>query len=200
MKKILIACERSGIVRKAFADVGFLATSVDLKPTDTPLGARESHFIMDALTAAYCYEWDGMIGHPECKYLCNSGVRWLTDPRGNNAEIRKHNMKLAREFFMELWNAPIEHICLENPIPHKYAELPNYSQIIHPWQFGHVDKKATCLWLYNLPKLTPTKIIPKELRKPTIHHMPPSRERSYLRAKTFEGIAKAMANQWKNAI
>ena len=132
-----------------------------------------------------------MIAHPPCTYLTNSGVRWL---KGN--ESRLTMMHDACAFFLELKNAPIGHIAIENPIPHKYAraEIGNYDQIIQPWQFGHGETKATCLWLKNLPKLVPTNIV--EGRTPRVHHASPGPDRWKERSRTLTGIAEAMADQW----
>jgi len=135
--------------------------------------------------------WDLAIFHPPCTRLCNSGVMWL--------EKRDlwEDMKVSALFFKKLFNADIEQICVENPIPHKYAlEIikKKYDQIIQPWMFGHGETKATCLWLKNLPKLKPTDIV--EGREQRLHRLPPSKDRAKLRSITFPGIAKAMAKQW----
>ena len=131
-----------------------------------------------------------MIAHPPCTRLCNSGVMWLSK-RNLWSEMIK-----AVAFFMKLQRADIPLICIENPIPHKYAVngIGKYNQIIQPWQHGHGETKATCLWLKGLPELKPTKIV--EGREQRIHKLPPSKDRSKLRSKTFPGIAKAMAEQW----
>ena len=133
-----------------------------------------------------------MIAHPPCTYLCNSGVRWL-----HTDETRRDKMIEGAEFFKKLLNAPINKIAVENPIMHKYAKEiigSSQSQVIQPWQFGHGETKATCLWLKNLPLLKPTKIMKERVQR--IHLLPPSKDRWKLRSKTFEGIAEAMANQW----
>jgi hypothetical protein len=100
----------------------------------------------------------------------------------------------ATDFFFTLYRANIPKICIENPVPHKYAKLPRYTQTIQPWQFGHPETKRTCLWLKNLPPLVPTNIV--EGREARIHKMPPSKDRGKLRSVTYEGIAEAMATQW----
>jgi hypothetical protein len=111
-------------------------------------------------------------------------------------------LEKASEFFYTLWNAPIPKICLENPIPHKYGKLPEYSQIIHPWQFGHMEQKPTCLWLKGLPKLTETNNVREEMlklpanKRQRIHYMPPSETRTKERSVTYRGIGEAMASQW----
>jgi hypothetical protein len=149
--------------------------------------------------------WDMMIAHPTCTYLTNSGVCWLYKKDGSRNEERWQNLKEGAEFFKALLNAPIPLIAIENPIPHKYAiELigKKYDQIIQPYHFGHPESKATCFWLKGLPHLIPTnnvKEIWKNLPKnesQRLHYLPPSKERAKLRSKTFQGIAKAMAEQW----
>lgn len=188
--RILVACERSGVVRRAFAAQGHDAWSCDLVPSDD---RSNKHFIGDARD--YLNDgWDLlMVAHPPCTRLCNSGVRWLEE-RNLWADLDD-----AAALFSAFWNAPIERIAVENPIMHKYAKqrITNYqppAQTIQPWQFGHGETKATCLWLKNLPKLTPTKIV--EGRTARIHLMPPSEGRSIERSKTYQGIADAMAGQW----
>jgi hypothetical protein len=190
--KVLVACEYSGTVRDAFAALGHDAWSCDLLPSEKP----GNHFEKD-VKDLLCVDWDLMIGHPPCTYMCNSGVRWLTP---DNAK-RWTALVCASNFFLKLWQAPIEHICLENPIMHKHArlrvEVP-YSQIIQPWQFGHGETKATCLWLKNLPKLKPTNIV--EGREGKVWKMPPSPDRWKARSRTYTGIAEAMADQWTLAL
>jgi hypothetical protein len=135
--------------------------------------------------------WDLMIGHPPCTRLCNSGVRWLAE-RDLWEEMRE-----AAAFFKRLLKAPVYRIAIENPIPHRYAVAEigcKYDQIIQPWQYGHGETKATCLWLRNLPKLTPTDIV--EGREQRIWKMGPSPDRWAARSATFPGIARAMAAQW----
>jgi len=150
--KVLIACEFSGIVREAFRNLGYNAWSCDLLPSEIP----SKYHIQKDVRKIIDRNWDMMIAFPPCTYLCNSGVRWLYEKEG-----RWKKLEEAAEFFKYLLNAPIEKIAVENPIPHKYAVNligRKYDQIIHPWQFGHPESKATCLWLKNLPKLKPTKI------------------------------------------
>ncbi len=193
--RVLIACEFSGIVRDAFQARGHDAWSCDLLPTEK-YGAHWQGDVRELLIP----KWDLMIAHPPCTYLCNSGVRWLYFKRGGIVykDIERWDkMQEAAEFFRVLSEAPIEKICVENPIPHKYAlDIigRKYDQIIQPWQFGHGETKATCLWLKNLSKLEPTKIV--EGREARIHKMPPSGNRSKLRSITYQGIADAMAAQW----
>jgi len=191
--RILVACERSGIVRQAFRLLGHDAWSCDLEP---PLDDSMFHIQGDVL--GHLHDgWDMMIAHPPCTYLCLGGVGWL-----HKDSARWKKMEQAVDFFMALWNAPIPRIAIENPVPHKYAKLPKYSQIIQPWQFGHPHTKATCLWLKGLPKLRPTceikrimRMLPKSIQH-ALDYLPPSPNRSFLRSITFPGISVAMAYQW----
>lgn len=194
--KILIACEFSQVVTKAFRDKGHEAFSCDLLPTD---GNPEWH-IQDDVLKHLNEGWDMMIGHPTCTYLCNSGVHWLHKDHSRWDELNK-----AKGFFKSLLDCNIPKICVENPIPHKYAKdgddgIGQYTQIIQPWQFGEDASKATCLWLKNLPKLFPTNIIKKKRyanQTPSGQNkLGPSDDRWKLRSVTYEGIAKAMAEQW----
>ncbi len=188
--KVLVACEYSGTVRDAFIRLGHNAMSCDLLPTE-----RDGpHYQGDVRDILY-EDWDLMIAHPPCTRLANSGVRWLHERN------LWDDMTEAAEFFKLLLDAPIPHIAVENPIPHKYAlEIigQKYDQKIQPWQFGHGETKATCLWLRGLPLLEPTNIV--EGREQRLWKLPPSKDRWKLRAKTFEGIAEAMATQWSNYI
>jgi hypothetical protein len=198
--KVLVACEFSGIVREAFRKRGHDAWSCDLLPTEIESQYHFQRDIFDVIPLG----WDMMIAHPPCTYLTNAGVRHLYDHvfsrRGNKTKVSgsKRWVELfgAAKFFNALKSANIEKICIENPIPHKYAKdlIGKYSQLIQPWQFGHGETKATCLWLKNLPKLKPTNIVLG--REARIHRMPPSKERGKLRSITYQGIANAMAEQW----
>lgn len=185
--KVLIACEYSGIVRDAFIKKGHEAISCDLLPTESE-GPHYQGDVLDILDNRF----DLMIAHPPCTYLCNSGVRWLKTQEG-----RKDKMITAALFFRILKNCSIPKIAIENPIMHKYAvEIigRRQDQVIQPWQFGHGETKATCLWLKNLPKLEPTNIV--EGREGRIHKLPPSKDRWKIRSTTYQGIADAMAEQW----
>jgi hypothetical protein len=202
--RVLIACESSGRVRDAFIARGHDAMSCDLLPTEQP-GPHYQGDVRDVLQES----WDMMVAHPECTYLANSSVQWLSDMRpGDNFGIpRWKKLFEAAAFFRLLHGA--RHIpmrAIENPIPHKYAiDLigREYDQIVHPWQFGHEEMKSTCLWLDGLPRLKPTDVVgppPKdaELRKAwaKVHRMWPGPERKKNRSRTYEGIADAMAQQW----
>jgi len=186
--KILIACEESQVVCKAFREKGHKAYSCDI--LDCSGGHPEWHIQKDAIKTLYSQKWDLVIAHPPCTRLANSGVRWLRERNLWN------ELDLAVRFFYEFieYGKNNNRIAIENPIPHKFALLPKYTQIIQPWQFGHPETKATCLWLYNLPKLIPTNIV--DGKEGRIWKMPPSPERSKLRSVTYSGIAKAMATQW----
>lgn len=196
--KVLIACEESQEVCKAFRALGYEAYSCDLQECSG--GKPEWHIKEDIKRVLFREHWDLVIAHPTCTRLTNSGVSWLA----------KRNLWMdlyeATQFF-NLFNfyGKLGHrIAIENPIPHKYAvsEIGKYTQIIQPYQFGHMERKATCLWLYGLPELLPTnnvydemKALPKNQQQ-RIHYLPPSADRAKLRSKTFPGIAKAMAEQW----
>lgn len=181
--KILIACEYSGTVREAFSKLGHDAWSCDILETEIP-GNHLQCDVREILRDG----WDMMIAHPPCTHLAVSGARWFKDKKVEQAE--------ALEFVRLLLNAPIERIALENPISIISSHIRKPDQIIQPWQFGHGETKATCLWLQNLPKLQPTNIV--EGREQRIWKMPPGENRWKERSRTFEGIAQAMANQWGN--
>ena len=194
---VLVACEFSGIVRDAFRARGHNAWSCDLLPTEKH---PEWHYESDVLDILN-HGWDLMIAHPPCTYLCNSGVRWLK----NNPERQKLREQ-AVEFVKTLWAAPIPKVCIENPIGHLSTSWMKPSQIIQPFDHGHPDWKSTCLWLRGIPLLQPSNIVfPEQItgggNKPgrissRLHRLPPSEDRWKLRSKTYEGIAKAMAEQW----
>lgn len=178
---VLIACEFSGIVRDAFIKKGHNAISCDLLPTERP-GPHYQGDVLDIINN----NWDLMVAHPPCTHLAVSGARWF---KGKVEEQQQ-----ALNFVRMLMSADIEHICIENPISIISSKIRKPDQIIQPWQFGHGETKATCLWLKNLPKLKPSNIA--EGRENRVHRMPPSENRWKERSRTFEGIAKAMADQW----
>jgi hypothetical protein len=187
--RVLVACEFSGVVRNAFRELGHEAYSCDLLPSEDD---SKYHFQCDVFEIINTYEWDLMIAHPPCTYLCNSGVYWL-----HKDITRWPLLHEGAIFFKKLLNANIPKIAIENPIMHKYAKNiidKNQTQVIQPWQFGHGETKATCLWLKNLPKLKPTNIV--EGREQRLHKLPPSKDRWKLRSTTYKGIAEAMAKQW----
>lgn len=179
--KVAVLCEFSGIVRNSFINKGHDAISCDFLPSELP----GPHILGDFRN----YEWnnyDLVIAHPPCTRLCNSGVRWL----------HERNLWEELQEATKLFNYALsvnKTVCVENPIPHKYANLPKYSQIIHPWQYGEKYTKATCLWLKNLPLLKPTNIITPTA---SIHNCSPGPNRWKERSRTFPGIAYAMVEQW----
>lgn len=182
MIRVLVACEFSGTVRRAFRARGFDAWSCDLLPAED--GDRH-HLQGDAL-AHIRGGYDLMICHPPCTHLAVSGARWFKEKQREQAE--------ALDFVRRLLDAPIAHIALENPVSIISSRIRKPDQIIQPWQFGHGETKATCLWLNNLPALQPTNIV--EGREARVHKMPPGPDRWKERSRTFEGIAAAMADQW----
>lgn len=182
--RILIGCEYSGVVRDAFLRLGHDAMSCDLLPTESP-GPHYQGDIRDVID----YPWDVAIFHPPCTHLAVSGARWFKDKLAEQAE--------ALEFVRMLMDAPIERIAIENPISIISSRIRKPDQIIQPWQFGHGETKATCLWLKGLPKLTPTNIV--EGREARVHRMPPGPDRWKERSRTYLGIAEAMAAQWGKA-
>jgi len=186
--KILIACEYSAIVRDAFLAKGHDAWSCDILPTE---GNPDYHLCMDALQTVNNFQWDLMIAHPPCTYLANSGVRWLYEQEG-----RWDRMRWGAMFFQRLLDADIPKICVENPIPHKHAKLPKYTQIVQPWMFGDNESKATCLWLKGLPKLVPDVTVKPDKLEQRVWRMPPGPDRQKERSRFFPGIARAMAEQW----
>lgn len=184
-KRVLVACEYSGVVREAFRRQGFLAFSCDLLPSEE-VGPHLRRDVREILHLG----WDAMIAHPPCTHLSVSGARWFKDKRQEQAE--------ALDFVRLLMNAPIPFIAIENPISVISSKIRKPDQVIQPWQFGHGETKATCLWLKNLPKLTPTNIVAG--REARIHRMPPGPDRWKERSRTFQGIADAMAAQWSPVI
>lgn len=195
--KVLVACEFSGIVRNAFLDRGCDAWSCDLLPSDDDSNRHITGDARDLLDDG----WDLlMVAHPPCTRLCNSGVRWLTTPpTGKTRDQMWADLDEGAALFSTFWNAPIERIAVENPVMHKHAKarIRNYAepaQSVQPWQFGHGETKRTCLWLKNLPPLTPTNVV--EGRAPRVHRMSPSPDRWRERSRFFPGIAAAMADQW----
>ncbi len=195
--RVLVACEFSGTVRRAFAGRGHDAWSCDLLPAED---GSNQHLIGDA--RGYLGEgWDLlMVAHPPCTRLCNSGVRWLSKPPpGRTLEAVRAELAEAAELFSAFWNAPIERVCIENPVMHRHAKalIRDYAppaQSVQPWQFGHGEVKRTCFWLRNLPPLTATNVV--EGREARVHRMPPGPDRWRERSRFFAGIAEAMADQW----
>ena len=195
--KVLVACEFSGIVRRAFAALGHDAWSCDLLPAED---GSNRHFTCDVRDILHD-GWDMLIvAHPPCTRLCNSGVRWLhAPPAGRSLDEMWADLDAGCALFSDLWTAPIDRIAVENPVMHRHAKarIRDYekpTQSVQPWQFGHPETKRTCLWLKNLPPLAPTRIV--EGRVARVHRMPPGPDRWRERSRFFPGIAAAMASQW----
>jgi hypothetical protein len=189
---VLVACECSDTVTDALKAVGVNAHSCDLKPSEHN---RPDHIQADCRTLDYS-GIDLVIAHPDCTFLANSGVRWMYSG-GKILLSRMEKAWEAADFFNWCLNLPVPMICVENPIQHKYARqfIRKYNQIIQPWQFGDNESKATCLWLKGLPLLKATHEKPEYIKQST-WRQPPSDHRKADRARTFPGIAKAMAEQW----
>ena len=194
--RVLVACEFSGTVRRAFAMRGHDAWSCDLLPSED----RSNKHIQGDARELLNDGWDLLVAHPPCTRLCNSGVRWLHVPPPGKAMTQIwHELDEAADLFSAFWSAPIERIAVENPVMHKHAKqrIKGYqepAQSVQPWQFGHGETKRTCLWLKNLPTLTATNIV--EGREARVHRMPPGPDRWKERSRFFSGIADAMADQW----
>ena len=185
--RVLVACEYSGVVRDAFIARGHEAMSCDLLPTDTP-GPHYQGDVRDVLD----YPWDLMIAHPPCTHLSVSGARHFADKRMDGRQ------QAGVSFFMMLARAPIPRIAIENPVCIMSSLWRKPDQVIQPWQFGHPETKATCLWLKGLPLLRPTQIV--EGREARVHRMAPSPDRWKERSRTYAGIGNAMADQWGFAL
>ncbi len=185
--RVLIGCESSGVVRDAFLRRGYDAWSCDLLPTESP----GPHYQAD-VREVWGEGFDLAILHPMCKYLCNSGVRWLHTEPG-----RWEKMERAATFFVECLNAPVPRIAVENPVMHGYARKivgrgPDCTY--QPWQHGHPEVKRSCLWLKNLPPLRPSNIV--EGREAKVHRASPGPDRWRVRSRTLVGVAEAMADQY----
>lgn len=196
--RVLVACEYSGKVREAFRKLGHDAWSCDLLPSDDNSPYHYTGDVFDIIDQG----WDLMIAHPPCTYLTNAGVSWLYKKEG-----RWEQMRDGAEFFKKLLDAPIPKIAVENPIMHKYAvEIigRRQDQVIQPWMFGHMEQKATCLWLKGLPLIVPTNNVKEAMLKldpkvrQRLHYLPPSKDRWKIRSETYQGIADAFAAQWGN--
>ena len=194
--KVIVACEFSGEVREAFRIRGHDAWSYDLVDSADKSFYHVKDNLLDHLEDD---EWDLLIACPPYTYLGNSGVRCLHTGEGG-----KQKMKDAAKFFNKLKKSKIPKICIENPIPHKYAKqhIGDYSQIIHPWQYGHSEQKATCLWLQGLPPLQPTNNVYKAMKQKAVRErnrvcqITATPKRSQNKSITYHGIAMAMAEQW----
>lgn len=203
---VLVACEESQAVCKAFREKGHNAFSCDLKPCTG--GHPEWHIQGDVLPLLD-KKWDLIIAHPPCTYMSKAGARWMYPTAGNISQERLAKAMEAKEFFLKILNADCDRIAIENPRPLKVVELPKPSQVIQPYQFGHPYSKATCLWLKGLPPLEPTEVLTEYKPYCPSNTGGVTRGQSYNkggairaaddcvnRSKTFDGIAKAMAEQW----
>ena len=179
--KFIIACEVTGVVTEALIKLGHDARSCDILPSE-----KNIPHIQDDILNHLDGDYDGMIAFPPCTHLTVSGARWFKD--------KWLEQQLALLFVLKLMNAPIPLIAIENPIGVISTRIRKPDQIIQPWQFGHGETKATCLWLSGFSPLKPTNIV--EGRYPRIHKEPPSQNRGAIRSRTYQGIALAMANQW----
>lgn len=215
LQEILIACEESQAITKAFRKLGYNAYSCDLLPCSG--GHPEWHIQGDAFAEAYSGKYDMMIAHPPCTYLAVSGARWLYNKDGSRNEKRWQNQAEALNFVRDLMTAPIKHIAIENPISVISSQIRKPDQIVHPYMFGDKASKSTCLWLKNLPKLDPTNIVEKgefiefiskkgvKKRQPkwyyeALKNAKTPEERRTLRSKTFQGMADAIAEQWSKVL
>jgi site-specific DNA-cytosine methylase len=180
--KVLVACEYSGRVRDAFRRRGHDAWSCDLLECEADPRWHYQAPVEEVLAKG----WDLMISHPPCTHLAVSGSRHFHRKQREQAE--------ALDFVRVLMDAPVARWCIENPVSIISSTIRLPDQIIQPWQFGHGETKATCLWLQNLPRLKATDVV--EGREPRVHMMPPGPNRWKERSRTFEGIAEAMGDQW----
>lgn len=183
--KVLCACEESQAVCLAFRSLGIESYSCDLLPCSG--GHPEFHLQCNVLDVLH-QPWDLVIALPPCTDLCSSGARWFSRKRSDGSQQQ------SIDFFMQFVNCSCPHVAIENPIGIMSSLYRKPDQIIQPWMFGHGETKATCLWLKNLPLLYATDIVPGRIHR--IHNMSPSFNRSFLRSKTYPGIAQAMAFQW----
>ncbi|GGE30021.1 hypothetical protein GCM10011360_17630 [Primorskyibacter flagellatus] len=205
--RVLIGCEQSGVVRDAFNDLGHDAWSCDLLAAETP---SNRHIVGDVRDVMYWDQWDILaVMHPPCTRLCNSGVRWLSvPPPGRTLPEMWAELDEGAELFSDVWNVEhIPHVAVENPVMHKHAKerIHNYqppAQTFQPWQFAtdpaSADnvKKRTCLWLRDLPALTPTGTLDGTTARADVHNASPGPDRWKERSRFFPGVAAAMADQW----
>ena len=181
--RVLVACEFSGVVRNAFRLRGHDAYSCDLLASEDDSPYHYTGDILERLDG-----WDLLIAHPPCTHLAVSGARHFKEKQASGVQEE------ALEFVQKLMNAPVDKICVENPVSIISTRIRKPDQIIQPWMFGHGETKATCLWLKGLPKLIPTDVV--EGREARVHKLPPTPDRWKLRSITYSGVAEAMAEQW----
>ncbi len=186
--KVAVICEFSGVVRDAFIRAGHDAVSYDILPSESDFG---EHICQDVTTIAdeHWLQYDLAVCHPPCTHLAVSGARWFKEKQQEQVE--------ALDFVRWLMALPIDRIAIENPISIISSKIRKPDQIIQPWQFGHGETKATCLWLKNLPILKPTHVV--DGREARVHKMPPGENRWRERSRTYAGIAEAMSSQWGNS-
>jgi hypothetical protein len=206
MAKILISCEESQTICKAFRNLGHEAYSNDIM--DCSGGHPEWHLKMDVFEAVNHMEWDCMIGHPPCTYLTITGNKWFKPEFKDRFPERHQQREDAIKFFIDLYNVNIPYVALENPVGVMSSRWRKPDQYVQPYEYGDPHSKKTGLWLKGLPKLVPTKIVEpqfhiyKDGRRDPIWHVEtlklPADERSKARSKTFQGIADAIAQQWGN--
>tara|TARA_A100000172_G_C3000961_1_gene96250 strand:- start:48 stop:638 length:591 start_codon:yes stop_codon:yes gene_type:complete len=194
MKKLLVACEYSGIVREAFSKQGWDSWSCDLLPTDQP---SDKHIQGDCLEVIASQKWDMIIAHPPCTHLSGSGAAYWAE------KVADGRQQAAIKFVEDIWDSDCPKICIENPVGAltKRSKLGKASQYIQPYWFGTPESKRTGLWLKGLPKLVPTDMVDisglpkKEVQR--LHYLPPSKDRWKIRSTTYQSIALAMSQQWQ---
>ena len=191
--KILVACEESQAVTIELRRLGHEAYSCDVEPCSG--GHPEWHLQQDVIPLLY-EPWDMIIAFPPCTHLAVSGAAWFAEKRADGRQ------QSAIDFFLRFANCACPRVAIENPVGIMSSHYRKPDQIIHPWQFGHAEQKATCLWLKGLPRLEVTEnvhermmTLPKNQRE-RLHYMPPRPDRAKMRSKTYSGIARAMAEQW----
>tara|TARA_Y100001973_G_scaffold106077_1_gene181917 strand:- start:434 stop:1042 length:609 start_codon:yes stop_codon:yes gene_type:complete len=198
--RVLVACEYSGAVRRAFRALGHDAWSVDLLPSEDN---SAHHVVGDALEVLRSQSWDMLIAFPPCQFLTKASARWM-HPGGGLCPERYAKMVAARQFFLALLNADVPRVCIENPTPLRICDLPTHTQVVQPWEHGHPHSKRTLLWLKGLFELVPTDVV--EDHRPWCPSNTGGARRGQRatraaarrsdRNKTFSGIARAMADQW----
>lgn len=201
--RVLVACEFSGVVREAFRTRGHDAWSCDLLPT---LEKSSFHLQEDVTSHLSSRFWDMVIAHPPCTYLTCAGNKWFGSEYAERFPTRVLDRDRGAAFFMACINAAASRVCVENPVGVMSTRYRKPDQIIQPWQFGHKDRKTTCLWLKGLPSLVPTSVVVPQIKTnrngktASVHHDAalrlPANERWKVRSKTYQGWADAMAEQW----
>lgn len=195
--RVLIACEESQTITKEFRALGHEAYSCDVLPSSG--GHPEWHLQQDVVPLL-SQEWDLIIAHPPCNHICSSGAKHFAK------KIADGRQQQGIDFFMLFTNLKCKHVAIENPIGIMSTKYRKPDQIIQPWMFGHPESKATCLWLKGLPLLIPTNNVYDEMMElpknkiNRIHYLPPSKDRARLRSKTYDGIARAIAEQWSEFV